>query len=178
MSSKYLDAIFAGGCFWCLQSPFDTLPGVVKTQVGYTGGHVPDPSYEQICTGQTGHYEAVRVIYDPQLVDFTTLLTVFWKNIDPLDQDGQFCDRGPQYRSAVFVNDQEEPIVRQSITDLEHSKILPGPIKTAVLPRAIFYPAEDYHQDFYRTNPAHYLFYRQGCARDVRLKALWKKTDH
>ncbi|MDY0274730.1 MAG: peptide-methionine (S)-S-oxide reductase MsrA [Desulfomicrobium sp.] len=176
MSEKYLDAVFAGGCFWCMQGPFDALPGVVQTQAGYMGGHVADPSYEQVCTGTTGHYEVVRIIYNPQLMNFATLLEVFWKNIDPVDDGGQFCDRGPQYRSAVFVNAQEEAMVKDSIAQLEQKKFLPGSIKTAVLPRDIFYPAEEFHQDFYRTNPGHYALYRQGCRRDVRLKVLWGNT--
>lgn len=171
--SQHYDAIFAGGCFWCLQAAFDAVPGVVSTQAGYTGGNVPCPSYEQVCTGSTGHYEAVRIVYDPEQVDFGTLLEVFWRNIDPVDGGGQFCDRGPQYRSAVFVQDQEAAVVRDSIASLEQQKILPGPIKTAILPRSVFYPAEEYHQGFYHTNPGHYALYRQGCARDMRLQALW-----
>lgn len=173
MAGQYKEAVFAGGCFWCLEAPFDALPGVIETQSGYTGGTVPNPTYEQVSSGSTGHFEAIRIVYDPEKIDLPRLLDVFWKNIDPVDGGGQFCDRGPQYRSAVFVNAEEEPVVRESITRLEQSRILPGPIVTEVLPRAPFYAAEAYHQDYYSKNPVRYHFYRQGCGRDKRLKELW-----
>lgn len=172
VAAQTKDAVFAGGCFWCLEGPFDALPGVLETQAGYTGGQTPNPTYEQVSSGASGHLEAMRVVYDPEQVDFARLLDVFWRNIDPTDPGGQFCDRGPQYRSAVFFGDgAEEAAARASKARIEESRGFP--VATEVLPRTEFYAAEEYHQDYYRKNPLRYRFYRQGCGRDQRLRQLW-----
>jgi len=167
-------ATFAGGCFWCMEGPFDELPGVVSTTSGYTGGHVEKPSYEQVSSGRTGHTEAVQVVYDPAKVGYEKLLEVFWHNIDPLTKDAQFCDHGPQYRSGIFVHDAEQRRLAQATKrELESSKRLPGPIVTEIAEVDVFYPAEAYHQDYYRKNPLRYRYYRSRCGRDARLKSLW-----
>ncbi|PKN41292.1 MAG: peptide-methionine (S)-S-oxide reductase [Deltaproteobacteria bacterium HGW-Deltaproteobacteria-18] len=172
VAAQNKEAVFAGGCFWCLEGPFDALPGVLATEAGYTGGQTPNPSYEQVSSGTSGHLEAMRVVYDPELVDFGKLLDVFWRNIDPTDAGGQFCDRGPQYRSAVFFADEaEESIARASMAQLEEARGFK--VATEILPRTEFYAAEEYHQDYYKKNPLRYRFYRQGCGRDQRLKQLW-----
>lgn len=172
VAAQNKEAVFAGGCFWCLEGPFDALPGVLATEAGYTGGQAPNPTYEQVSSGTSGHLEAMRVTYDPELVDFAKLLDVFWRNIDPTDAGGQFCDRGPQYRSAVFFADEaEESIARASKAQLEEARGFK--VATEILPRSEFYAAEEYHQDYYKKNPLRYHFYRQGCGRDKRLKQLW-----
>ncbi len=170
-------AIFAGGCFWCMEPPFDKLDGVLATTSGYIGGTKADPTYEQVTSGRTGHYEALQVEYDPARVSYEKLLEVFWRNIDPLDASGQFCDKGPQYRSAIFALDAgQRAAADASKAALEKSGKLPGRIVTEILPPAKFYPAEDYHQDYYRKNPASYTYYRWNCGRDRRLERLWGKT--
>jgi peptide-methionine (S)-S-oxide reductase len=170
-------AIFAGGCFWCMEPPFDKLDGVLATTSGYIGGTKADPTYEQVTSGRTGHYEALQVEYDPARVSYEKLLEVFWRNIDPLDASGQFCDKGPQYRSAIFALDAgQRAAAEASKAALEKSGKLPGRIVTEILPPAKFYPAEDYHQDYYRKNPASYTYYRWNCGRDRRLERLWGKT--
>jgi len=172
MAAEYKDAVFAGGCFWCMESPFDELPGVVETESGYTGGNVPNPTYEMVSSGKSGHMEALRVVYDPAKVTYEQLLEVYWRNVDPTDDGGQFCDRGPQYRSAVFVaDDAERAAAEKSRARLEKDKGIR--IVTQILPRAEFYAAEEYHQDYYKKNPLRYHFYRQGCGRDRRLKQVW-----
>lgn len=172
MAAEHKSAVFAGGCFWCLEKPFDELPGVIETQSGYTGGTVQNPTYEQVSAGSTGHVEAVRVVYDPGKVSYADLLSVFWRNIDPTDAGGQFCDRGPQYRSAVFFADageQAEAFRQKSELEKENGMR----VVTDILPRAEFYTAEEYHQDYYIKNPLRYRFYRQGCGRDQRLRQIW-----
>ncbi len=172
VAAQTKDAIFAGGCFWCLEGPFDALPGVLETQAGYIGGQTPNPTYEQVSSGVSGHLEAMRVVYDPERIDYARLLDVFWRNIDPTDPGGQFCDRGPQYRSAVFFGDEaEEAAARASKARIEESRGFT--VATEILPRTEFYAAEEYHQDYYRKNPLRYRFYRQGCGRDQRLRQLW-----
>jgi len=173
-------AIFAGGCFWCMEPPFDALDGVLSTTSGYTGGRVENPSYEQVSEGGTGHLEAVRIGYDPARVSYQKLLDVFWHNVDPLDGGGQFCDRGSQYESAIFVADAEQRrLAEASKQALEQSNPfgrqnkLDLPIATGILPASAFYPAEEYHQDYASKNPFRYRFYRSGCGRDARLKAIW-----
>ena len=167
-------AIFAGGCFWCMEPPFDKLDGVLATTSGYIGGTKADPTYEQVTSGRTGHYEALQVEYDPARVSYDRLLEVFWRNIDPLDASGQFCDKGPQYRSGIFVLDDSQRAAAQASKDaLEKSGKLPGRIVTEILPAAKFYPAEAYHQDYYRKNSASYTYYRWSCGRDRRLERLW-----
>jgi peptide-methionine (S)-S-oxide reductase len=172
MAAEYKSAVFAGGCFWCLEGPFDALPGVIKTESGYTGGSIQNPTYEQVSSGTSGHVEAMRVVYDPGKITYDELLAVFWRNIDPTDDGGQFCDRGPQYRSAVFVADaQEEAVARREKARLEKSMSMR--IVTEILPLAEFYVAEEYHQDYYQKNPLRYHYYRSACGRDRRLKQIW-----
>ena len=167
-------AVFAGGCFWCMEPPFDALDGVVSTTSGYIGGNIASPRYEQVSRGGTGHAEAVKVVYRPDQIGYEALLEVFWRNIDPLDGGGQFCDRGDQYRSAIFYSDDEQrQIAEQSRESLKQSQRFGEPIVTDVVPATEFYPAEDYHQDYYRKNPLRYKFYRYGCGRDARLQELW-----
>ena len=167
-------AIFAGGCFWCVEAAFDKVDGVVSTTSGYTGGTKVDPTYEQVSAGRTGHYESLKVEYDPARVSYARLLDVFWHNVDPVDASGQFCDKGPQYRAAIFVtNDSERAQAEASKAALDKSHKLSSPIVTAILPATTFYPAEEYHQDYYLKNPAHYKFYRWSCGRDNRLEQVW-----
>jgi peptide-methionine (S)-S-oxide reductase len=167
-------AIFAGGCFWCMEPPFDELEGVLSTTSGYTGGDVENPSYEDVSAGGTGHLEGVRVEYDPARIDYRTLLEVYWRNIDPLDDGGQFCDRGSSYRSAIFYADQEQMrLAEQSRMALEAAGRFEEPIVTRILPASEFYPAEAYHQNYYRENPLKYKYYRYRCGRDDRLDELW-----
>jgi peptide-methionine (S)-S-oxide reductase len=168
------EAIFAGGCFWCMEPPFDKLEGVSATTSGYTGGQVKDPTYEQISAGGTGHYEAIMIEYDPQRVSYDKLLEVFWRNVDPLDAGGQFCDRGDHYRAAIFYgSEQEQMLAQDSKRELEASGRFDKPVVTEILPAQTFYPAEEYHQGYYQKNPIRYRFYRAGCGRDARLRSLW-----
>lgn len=167
-------AIFAGGCFWCMEPPFDALDGVVSTTSGYTGGQTKNPTYEQVSDGRTGHTEAVRVVYDPSKVTYDTLLEVFWRNVDPLDDGGQFCDRGPQYRSGIYYQSEEE---RRS-AEKSRQKVatrFARPIATEIVAATAFYEAEGYHQDYYKKNSIRYKFYRWNCGRDQRLEELWNK---
>ena len=173
-SSTLSTAIFAGGCFWCTEADFDKVNGVVSTVSGYTGGTVDNPAYRQVTTGTTGHYEAVKVSYDPQKVSYDTLVDYYFHTIDPTDPRGQFCDKGSSYRSAVFVkNDDEREVVESEIDEIEASGVLPGPVVTKVLDASQFWPAEDYHQNYHKTTSVKYRFYRQGCGRDAKLKELW-----
>lgn len=169
-------AVFAGGCFWCTEADFDKMPGVISTTSGYTGGTVARPSYERVSAGGTGHYEAVRVVYDPRRISYAQLVERFWPTIDPTDAGGQFCDRGDSYRSAIFVTTEQRPIAEASKMQLAKRGVLPGPIATEVLPATAFYPAEGYHQDYYKKNPVRYRFYRFNCGRDARLDKVWAKT--
>ena len=167
-------AIFAGGCFWCMEPPFDKLPGVKSTTSGYTGGDTRRPTYEQVSAGRTGHAEAVQVRYDPALVSYSQLLDVFWRNVDPLAVDRQFCDVGDQYRSAIFTLDAEQQrLAEESKRKLEASGRFKQPIATQIVAASRFYPAEDYHQNYYTRNPIRYKFYRFNCGRDQRLEQLW-----
>jgi len=167
-------ATFAGGCFWCMQHPFDLIPGVVKTVVGYTGGHTADPTYEEVSAGGTGHAESVDVIYDPKKVSYEKLLDTFWHNVDPVAVGHQFCDWGDQYRSEIFYHSEEQKrLAETSKEKLAASGILHGPITTKIVPAGPFYRAEEYHQDYYKKNPIRYHFYRTGCGRDARLRQLW-----
>ena len=167
-------AVFAGGCFWCMEPPFDALPGVVATVSGYTGGNRENPSYEQVSAGGTGHFEAIEVTYDPARVSYGQLLDVFWRNVDPLDDGGQFCDRGDSYRTAVFYATEDEKAAALKSRDAAAEKlVIKGPIVTPLLQAVKFYPAEDYHQDYYQKNPLRYKYYRYACERDQRLKEVW-----
>lgn len=167
-------AIFAGGCFWCMEAPFDKLDGVVSTTSGYTGGSKKNPTYQEVSSGGTGHAEAVEVVFDPAKVSYERLLDVFWHNIDPTSKDAQFCDHGTQYRSGIFYLDSAQNAAAQSSRlALEKSKPFKGAIVTEITAATVFYPAEDYHQDYYIKNPIRYKFYRSGCGRDARLTELW-----
>lgn len=167
-------ATFAGGCFWCMQPPFDELDGVIKTTAGYTGGHTQNPTYEQVSSGITGHAEAVEILYDPRKISYQKLLDVFWHNVDPTNADGQFCDYGDQYRSEIFYHDdRQKRLAEQSKAALRRSKPFKSPIVTRITPASTFYPAEEYHQEFYINHPIRYKFYRYNCGRDARLNLLW-----
>ena len=168
-------ATFASGCFWCTEADFDHIDGVLATVSGYSGGHLANPSYEQVSSGRSGHIEAVRVVYDPARVSYASLARRFFRTIDPLDEGGQFCDRGYQYRSAIFVaNAEERRIAEAAKAQAEQS--LGEPVATLILPARNFYPAEDYHQDYYRRNPVRYRFYRWNCGRDRRIEQVWSRA--
>ncbi|NJM66958.1 MAG: peptide-methionine (S)-S-oxide reductase MsrA [Acaryochloris sp. RU_4_1] len=167
-------ATFAGGCFWCMEKPFDALEGVVSTTSGYTGGTKANPTYKAVSSGKTGHAESVQVEYDPSQVSYEQLLAVFWHNVDPLDAGGQFCDRGTQYRTNIFYHsDKQKSLAEQSKAALNQSGRFATPIVTEIVPAGTFYPAEDYHQNYYQTNANLYRFYRFRCGRDQRLAKLW-----
>jgi peptide-methionine (S)-S-oxide reductase len=167
-------ATFAGGCFWCMEPPFTGLAGVVSVTSGYTGGQKKNPTYEEVSSGTTGHAESIQVIYDPAKISYARLLDVFWHNIDPLARDAQFCDHGTQYRSAIFYHDESQrKAAEDSKRALEQQPRFAGKVATQIVPASTFYPAEEYHQHFYRKNPARYHEYRAGCGRDRRLQELW-----
>jgi peptide-methionine (S)-S-oxide reductase len=165
-------ATFAGGCFWCMEPPFDALDGVLSTTSGYTGGRTPAPTYQQVTSGRTGHAEAVEVVYDPRRIGYERLLEVFWHNVDPLAADRQFCDTGSQYRSAIFVHDEEQRRLAEASRRAVAER-LGRPVVTEIAPAERFWPAEESHQDFYRKHPIRYKVYRAGCGRDRRLEELW-----
>jgi peptide-methionine (S)-S-oxide reductase len=167
-------ATFAGGCFWCMEPPFDKLDGVLSTTSGYIGGSKKAPSYEEVSAGATGHTEAVEIVYDPKKVKYEKLLEVFWHNIDPTVKDQQFCDHGNQYRTGIFVHDAEQRrLAEASKAAVAKSKPFKEPIVTEIVDAKEFWAAEDYHQDYYKKNPIRYKYYRTGCGRDARLKELW-----
>jgi len=167
-------AIFAGGCFWCMQPPFDILKGVASTTAGYTGGGKANPTYEEVSAGGTGHAEAVRILFDPKVISYSRLLEVFWHNIDPATPDRQFCDTGNQYRSAIFyVGETQKRLAQQSKQALEKEKPFKEPVFTEIKAAGAFYPAEEYHQNYYKKNPLRYKIYRYNCGRDKRLRELW-----
>ncbi len=169
-------ALFAGGCFWCIESVFDTHPGVLSAVSGYAGGPEESPTYRQVGYGRTGHTETVRVVFDPKRVSYAELIEVFWHNIDPFQRDGQFCDRGTQYRSEVFFADEAQQKVADETKSAVEAKF-GRTAATSVTPASVFWPAEDHHQDFHETNPVRYLSYRAGCGRDRRLAELWGKQS-
>lgn len=167
-------ATFAGGCFWCMEPPFDKLEGVVSTTSGYTGGATVGPSYKQVSAGGTGHTEALRVVYDPAKLGYETLLDVFWRNVDPLDASGQFCDRGHEYRPAIFAHDDgQKRLAEASKAALDASHRFEQPVVVAIETARDFYQAEDYHQDYHVKNPVRYNYYRWNCGRDARLEQVW-----
>jgi peptide-methionine (S)-S-oxide reductase len=167
-------AVFAGGCFWCMEPPYDELEGVISTTSGYLGGHKDNPTYEEVSRGGTGHAEVVKISYDPDVISYQQLLEVFWRNIDPVSENRQFCDVGSQYRSAIFYLDQQQKtLAEESRRQLDESGRFDEPIVTGIEPAGTFYPAEKYHQDYYRKNPLRYRFYRFNCGRDQRLQELW-----
>ena len=173
-------ATFAGGCFWCMEHPFDELPGVVSVTSGYTGGQKKNPTYQEVSAGGTGHAESVQVVYDPAKISYAKLLERYWHNIDPTVKDRQFCDVGNQYRSAIFYhNEEQHRIALQSEKALVQSKPFKGPVVTEIVPATEFYPAEEYHQHYYKKNPIRYKYYRTSCGRDKRLRELWgEKAGH
>jgi len=167
-------AVLAGGCFWCIEADYEKLNGVVEVISGYTGGHVENPTYEQVSAGRTGHIESVKVTYDANKISYAEILNFFWHHIDPTRDDGQFCDRGTQYRPAIFyetANQKEQAIASRE--QIEQAKPFPEPLKVELLPASTFYPAEEYHQDYYVKNPLRYHFYRYNCGRDARVEQLW-----
>lgn len=168
-------ATFGGGCFWCMEPPFDKLEGVNSTVSGYAGGHVKNPTYEQVSSGDTGHVEVVQVTYDPDKISYKKLLEVYWPNTDPTDPDGQFCDQGDSYRPVIFYhNERQQRLAEASKQALQENKPFNGPVTTQIEPLSDnFWPAEDYHQNYYKKNPLKYKFYRYRCGRDERLKELW-----
>jgi peptide-methionine (S)-S-oxide reductase len=170
-------AIFAGGCFWCVEADFDKVPGVLRTISGYTGGKAENPTYNQVVSGSTGHTEAVEITFDPSKVSYQKLLDVFWRNHDPLAKDRQFCDTGNQYRPAIFFHGEEQKKLAEETRKAVQAKFAPRVVHTEVAKAEKFYPAEDYHQDYYEKNPVRYKFYRFNCGRDQRLQELWGKPD-
>src|SRR5215510_4681254 len=171
-------ATFAGGCFWCMEPPFDKLDGVISTTSGYTGGQTKNPTYEEVSSGVTGHAESVQIVFDPAKISYAQLLDVFWHNIDPLTPDAQFCDHGRQYRTAIFYhNEEQKRLAEASKKALEQSGRFTQPIVTEIVPAGEFYKAEDYHQDYYQKNPIRYKFYRYHCGRDPVLEKLWGKSE-
>ena len=178
-SKETARATFAGGCFWCMEYPFDKMEGVISTTSGYIGGHYRDPTYEDITTGRTGHAEAVEVLYDPEKISYDKLLEVFWRNVDPTTADRQFCDKGYQYRTAIYYhNEEQEKLAKESKVAVEKNKSFVEPVVTEITKATEFYPAEEYHQDFYEKNPIRYKFYRYRCGRDARIRELWGKEAH
>jgi peptide-methionine (S)-S-oxide reductase len=173
---QYEKATFAGGCFWCMEPPFDELPGVISTTSGYTGGRTKDPTYEQVSAGITGHAESVEVVFDPSKVTYARLLDVFWRNVDPVTANRQFCDSGTQYRSAIFYHtDEQKRLAEASKLALEQSGRFKQPIVTEIVAASPFYRAEEYHQDYYKKNPVRFKYYKYGCGRAKRLEELWGK---
>lgn len=171
-------ATLAGGCFWCMEPPFDKLPGVVSTTSGYMGGKTRNPTYEEVSSGRTGHAEVVQVVFDPEKVSYEKLLEVFWRNIDPTVKDRQFCDVGSQYPTAIFYRSEEQRrLAEASKANLARTRPFKESIVTRVEQAGEFWPAEPYHQDFYKKNPVRYKYYRTGCGRDERLRELWGKSD-
>lgn len=177
LSSTFIHAdtaVFAGGCFWCTESDFEKLEGVRSAVSGYTGGHTKNPTYKEVTYKNTGHYEAVKVDYDPEKISFQELLDHYWTTIDPFDPRGQFCDKGHSYKSAIFVANKDER-ERAELSKAKHQKSFGDslPITTVILDSSTFYDAEDYHQDYYKKNPLRYKYYRWNCGRDQRLQAIW-----
>lgn len=174
--ASYEKATFAGGCFWCMEPPFEALPGVITVTSGYTGGQTQNPSYGEVSAGGSGHAEAVEIIYDPAIISYKKLLDIFWHNIDPVTFNRQFCDRGSQYRSAIFYHSSAQArTAKESRENLQNNQFKNVPIATEITAANKFYPAEEYHQDYYKKNPLRYKYYRNSCGRDNRLKEIWKE---
>ena len=175
-NDKTAVATLGSGCFWCTEADFDKVPGVLETVSGYMGGHVKNPTYDQVSRGTTGHTEVVQITYDPAKVTYAQLLDHYWRNVDPFDRTGQFCDRGSQYRPAIFTHSEEQArIAKESLQALENSGRFANKIVVEITPASEFTAAEAYHQNFYKKNPSHYWRYRIGCQRDLRLKQIWGK---
>lgn len=176
-SGEPAKAYFAGGCFWCMEEAFEKVDGVIAAVSGYMGGTVQNPSYEEVSSGRTGHAESIEVLYDPSKVTYNQLLEAFWRNVDPITPNAQFCDHGTQYRAAIFYqNDQEKRFAEESKQAIEQSKRFTQPIVTQIVMASQFYTAEEYHQDFYKKNPIRYKFYKYNCGRAQRLDELWGKS--
>lgn len=175
-SSNTESIILAGGCFWCIESDYEKLDGIIDVVSGYSGGSTNNPTYKQVSAGSGGHIEVVEVTYNPQLISHAQILDFFWHHIDPTRDDGQFCDRGPQYRPAIFYkNNTEKKAVLKSAAHIEKIKPFKAPLKVEFIQAKTFYPAEDYHQDYYKKNPVRYKYYRYSCGRDARVEELWGK---
>lgn len=171
---QYELATFAGGCFWCMVKPYNEYEGVIKVTSGYTGGHTENPTYEEVCSDTTGHYEAVQIEFDPSIISYTTLLDIFWRQIDPTDPYGQFADRGSSYQTAIFYhNENQKKEALKSFVELQNSGRFEYPIATEILEAETFYPAEEYHQDYYKKNPMHYKMYRIGSGRERFINETW-----
>lgn len=177
IAQQKAQAVFAGGCFWCMEHDMKAIPGVLEVMSGYTGGKEKNPTYEQVSSETTGHYESVRVTYDPSKVTYEQILSRYWRLIDPTDNGGQFCDRGPSYRPAIFVTPEQRPIAEASKQKLIDSKKLTKPVIVPILPLGAFWPAEEYHRDFAEKNAGRYNQYRAGCGRDVVLRKVWKNLN-
>ena len=169
-------AVLAGGCFWCVESDFEKLEGVIEVISGYSGGHTDNPTYKQVSAGGTGHIEVAEVIFDPKVISYTQILDYFWRHIDPTRDDGQFCDNGPSYRPAIFYNETQKDLAIASKESIEKTKPFSDPIKVELIKASKFYPAEKYHQDYYKKNPLRYRYYRHGCGRDKRVEELWGES--
>jgi peptide-methionine (S)-S-oxide reductase len=170
-------ATFAGGCFWCMVPPFEKLQGVVSVTSGYAGGQKKNPTYEEVSSGVTGHAESIQVLYDPAKITYSKLLEVYWHNVDPFVKDRQFCDIGNQYRTVIFYhNEMQKKLALETKAQIE--KMGKGEVFTQIVPYTVFYPAEEYHQDYYKKNPVEYKLYRTGCRRDARLEELWGTSSH
>ena len=177
-ASKIETAVLAGGCFWCIESDYEKLDGIVDVISGYTGGHVKNPTYGEVSSGRSGHIEAVKVTYDANKISYTAILDYFWRHIDPTRDDGQFCDGGPQYRPAIFYQDQRQhKLALASVKQIEKIKPFKAALKVELIKAATFYPAEAYHQDYYKKNPIRYKLYRLSCGRDARVADLWGTSD-
>ncbi|MFC0558127.1 peptide-methionine (S)-S-oxide reductase MsrA [Halalkalibacter alkalisediminis] len=177
-SPSYEVATFAGGCFWCMVKPFDQFDGILSVVSGYTGGHTENPSYKEVCSETTGHYEAVQITYNPSIFSYKKLLTIYWQQIDPTDAGGQFFDRGNSYRTAIFYHNEDQRLLaEQSKAELKGSNKFNRPVVTQILPAKHFYLAEDYHQDYYKKNPLHYNRYRTGSGREAFINKHWGKTN-
>jgi peptide methionine sulfoxide reductase msrA/msrB len=171
-------ATFAGGCFWCMVTPFEELPGIIRVVSGYTGGHTVNPTYQEVCSETTGHAEAVQITFDPQLFPYKKLVETFWRQVDPTDPGGQFHDRGESYRTAIFYHSEEQRLIAEaSKEELERSGRFDRPITTQIVPAEIFYPAEEYHQDYHKKNPMRYKMYRKGSGRDAFIEKAWSRTE-
>ena len=174
LDHTYEAAIFAGGCFWCMVSPFDVFDGVIEVKSGYTGGHIENPTYKDVKTQESGHYEVIKIVYDPEIVSYDKLLQAYWRQVDPTDDEGQFQDRGPSYRTAIFYTTEEQrQIAELSKKIMDESGRFPGPIVTPILPAAVFYDAEEYHQDFYKKSAPEYKADRKISGRDEFIKKYW-----
>jgi len=175
----YKSAILAGGCFWCIESDFEKLNGVIDAVSGYTGGHIKNPNYKQVSAGKSGHIEAIEVTYDPDIITYEQILDYFWRHIDPTRNDGQFCDKGQQYRPAIFYkNEEEKQIILDSAKNIEKNKPFSESLKVEYIKAQPFYLAEEYHQDYYKKNPIRYNYYRYRCGRDARVESLWGISNH